>query len=109
MNKEWQNKFYGSVGEFILAKMNEKRKTVGDIVKESGQQHNTVKRLLEGQKFMFHHVVWLTDVLDISVDEMMQVMAKLTRVQSKTATMERLNEIRNKRRVSGEVDVSDLI
>ena len=110
MNKQWQEKFYTALGHILAKRAEEIGSTISKVAHASGQQHNTVKRIFDGRNFMFHHAVWITQELNISIDDVIQQMAKLTRAEPKYTIMERRNEIKAKRTLKDpESIVSDLI
>lgn len=112
MTKEWQERFYGAIRDKIEEVMREKNLTVHALATKSGQQYTTIRRILEGRGFSFHHVVWLTDILEISMDEWLIDLHQLTRVEARVDAQIKKNQIQMRRHTYGksiEEEIDSLI
>jgi len=101
MTKDWQEKFYKAVGEILSKERVRQGMTIHDLSKKTSQQYNTIDRIEKGKPFYFFHVVWITDYLGISVDELLLDLAPLTRADARRDIINRKNDIKNKRGFHG--------
>ena len=64
--------FYQAVAVLLTYEMQKQKLSVSDVVKISGEQANTIKGILKGNRFNAHHIPWLQRVLKLNVDQFIQ-------------------------------------
>jgi hypothetical protein len=62
-----KDKFYFAVGKLLTQTMKERKLTIPAIKRASGLQYTTIKRMMNGDGFMFHQIVALADALKLEV------------------------------------------
>ena len=71
MNKQYKKEFYEQIGIILRGKTAEKQLTVSVIARLGNEQYNTVRAALEGKPFYLHQALWISDLLDLSIDELL--------------------------------------
>lgn len=115
MLKQWRLDFYRAFGEVISEEMGKRKMTPYSLAESSGEQFNTIKRIMEGKPFHYHHVVWITEILNLSMDSVIQRLLLVTRTENRVARLSRTTEIkkiktnRKVKMTNGVVDIDELV
>jgi len=62
--------FYKRVGSLVRRERLASGLTVGQLARNVGEQHKTIKHIESGKPFSMHHMVWMRNELGISFDNL---------------------------------------
>lgn len=63
-----KDKFYSAVGKLLTKTARQLRLDIPAIKRATGLQYTTIKRMMQGEGFMFHQIVPVIDVLGLEVE-----------------------------------------
>lgn len=69
MNKEDQKSFYARVGRALTDARKRRNMSIATLSKQSGEQYKTIQDIEAGRVCSLHHVVWMSRVLGIDINE----------------------------------------
>jgi hypothetical protein len=67
-----KNNFYSAVGNLLTKTARQLRLDIPAIKRATGLQYTTIKRMMEGEGFMFHHVVPVAEVLGLELQSIVR-------------------------------------
>lgn len=102
MGKGWQEKFYTEWGRKIKQAREERGWSIYDLAVRSGQQYITISRIEKGSSHQLHHIVWISDILELSIDAAILEMASITRAEARTEVNAQINIIKQRRALNVE-------
>lgn len=70
MRKEMQTALYQRLGFYLTTIRNHKKISVSQLATRSGEQFNTVEAIMNGKRFSFHHGIWIYEILEASLDQL---------------------------------------
>lgn len=94
MKKEMQNFVYLELGKRLTEERNRRNLSIPHLVRLSGEQNVTLRKMEKGKPCSFHHIVWMRRVLGISLDQFVD-----------SLNMEEVGD----KKESGDSDYGDLI
>lgn len=111
MNAAWKKKFYSAFGEKIKEAREAKGWTLHQLATATSQQFNTIRRIEEGEGCHLYHIVWISDVLGLSIDKLILDLASITRVEARLETKLRKTRIDTMRKVQRDIqkEIDDLV
>ena len=62
-----KNNFYSAVGNLLTKTARQLRLDIPAIKRATGLQYTTIKRMLQGEGFMFHQIIPVADVLGLEI------------------------------------------
>lgn len=71
MKARYDQEFYTSFAKIFCAAMQEKGYTTNRLATAIDEQYTTIKRIENGEGFLVHHLVWIKNVLDITVEDLL--------------------------------------
>lgn len=63
-----KDNFYSAVGNLLTKTARQLRLDIPALKRATGLQYTTIKRMMQGEGFMFHHVVPIVDVLGLDLE-----------------------------------------
>jgi hypothetical protein len=67
-----KNNFYSAVGNLLTKTARQLRLDIPTIKRATGLQYTTIKRMMEGEGFMFHHIVPVAEVLGLELESIVR-------------------------------------
>lgn len=80
MTRPEQDQIYQAIGKYLTNARLAKKMTISQLSTKCGEQFNTVSAIEGGCRFMFHHFIWIEEILGVNISEMM---TEVTSVKSK--------------------------
>lgn len=74
ITKDNNIKFYEAASRLLTKKMEQKNLSVSQVSGRGDVQFNTVKAAVSGTPFYAHQLIWMDEVLDISINDIMEEM-----------------------------------
>ncbi len=62
-----KNNFYSAVGNLLTKTARQLRLDIPAIKRATGLQYTTIKRMMQGEGFMFHQIIPVADVLGLEI------------------------------------------
>lgn len=100
MAQGWKKKFYEEFGARIKTARERKNLTLADVARLSGEQYHTIDRIEFGKAFTAHQLIWMREILDLSIDEVL--LETKCFAQSREETKEQKETIKSKRKAEKE-------
>lgn len=63
------DQFYRTISERLHFYMERESITTSQLATRVDQQFNTIKGILEGRRFQAHHIVWLSNIIEVQIEE----------------------------------------
>jgi ribosome-binding protein aMBF1 (putative translation factor) len=72
MIKEEQERFYRAIGKALTAARQQRKISIAELSKMSGEQYKTIKCIESGQVCSLHHLVWMTEIFGINFKQIIK-------------------------------------